>query len=492
MSYMGIDIGTSCCKAVVFDENGRELASSYRSYQVKSSQPGWAELDSREVINGCCNVISEAAAAVKGDPVRAIGISSQGEAFTPLGENGEYLCNAMVSSDSRSIELIEPFVSGFGAERLYSITGHTPSTLFTLFKLLWLKHHRPEIWRKSTRFFCFEDLLHLHLGVEPAMGWPLAGRTMLFDVKNHVWSKDILDALELEEKQFARPLPSGSIAGIISSGVAAGLGLPPEVKVVTGGHDQTIAALGAGAVEEGTAMYAAGSVECLCPVLSSLTLSPELYRNNLCCYDYSLPGCYASVAYSLTGSNLLQYFRDQFAENCSYEALLEQMPSAPTSLMALPYFTPSGTPYFDAETPGALLGWRLTTSRGEVLKALLESVALEMKLNLALLENSGIKINRLLATGGGSRNPILLQLKADVLNKPITHLDINEAGCLGAARLAQSTDQGIALKDMMNSVRKPELEIYPDPDRAGQYHKKFADYQTFYEGIKRLSVTIRH
>ena len=487
MSYMGIDIGTSCCKAVIFDDNGRELASSYRSYQVKSPQPGWAELDSREVINGCCNVISEIAAAVGGNPVRAIGISSQGEAFTPVRENGEYLCNAMVSSDSRSIELIEPFVSGFGAEHLYSITGHTPSSLFTLFKLLWLKYHRPEIWGKSARFLCFEDLLHLRLGIDPAMGWPLAGRTMLFDVKNHVWSKEILNTLELEEKQFARSLPSGTIAGIIPTDVAAELGLPPGVKVITGGHDQTIAALGAGVVDEGSAMYAAGSVECLCPILSRLTLTSELYRNNLCCYDYGLPDCYTSVAYSLTGSNLLQYFRDQFAENYSYDSLLEQMPSAPTSLMALPYFTPSGTPYFDAETPGALLGWRLTTSRGEILKALLESVALEMKLNLTLLENSGIKITRLLATGGGSRSRILLQLKADIMNKPIIRLDLNEAGCLGAARLAQSADQEIALRDMMNHVRNPELEICPDPNRAEQYQEKFAGYKTFYKEIKRLA-----
>lgn len=489
MSYLGIDIGTSGCKAVLFNAAGHQLGGAHRPYAVLAPQPGWAELDSRMVIDACCAVITEAAQAAKGAPVQALAISSQGEAFTPVSASGEYLGNALVSSDCRAAELIAPFVDSFGLESLYQITGHTPSSLFSLFKLLWLKRYKPEIWQQRPRFLCFEDLLQQRLGVDPAMGWPLAGRTMLFDVKKHIWSAEILAALELHENQLARPLPSGTIAGVIPPAIAAELGLPSGVKVVTGGHDQTIAALGAGVIEEGTAMYAAGTVECLCPVISKLTLTPELCRNNLCCYDYSLPGCYTSVAYSLTGSNLLQYFRDQFSAHDSYESLLAQLPEAPTPLLALPYFTPSGTPYFDQQTPGTVLGWRLTTSRGELLKALLESVALEMKLNLTLLENSGMKINRLIATGGGSRTRRLVQLKADVLNKPIETIDVDEAGCLGAARLAQSADQGVPILDTM--PRKSGCVIQPSGKQAAQYEEKFKQYQRFYAGIKALAADIR-
>ncbi|OGV36486.1 MAG: hypothetical protein A2020_12710 [Lentisphaerae bacterium GWF2_45_14] len=491
MSYLGVDIGTSGCKAVAFDAEGRLIGGAHRSYGLKTPQPGWMELDSQEVINACCAVISDAARKAGDDQVRAIAISSQGEAFTPVNDKGEFLGNAMVSSDSRSFELIKPFVEQFGMERLYGITGHTPSTLFSLFKLLWLKQNRPEIWKQGVRFLCFEDLLHLRLGLEPAMGWPLAGRTMLFDVKKHVWSPEILSALELEAQQLARPLPSGSVAGFIPADIGSGLGLPQGVKVVTGGHDQTIGALGAGVIEEGSAMYAAGSVECLCPVVSRLTLSPELCRNNLCCYDYSLPDCYTSVAYSLTGSNLLQYFREQFGTELSYDAVLAELPTAPTDLLALPYFTPSGTPYFDQQTPGAVLGWRLTTSRGELLKSLLEAVALEMKLNLALLGNSGMKIDRLIATGGGSRNRQLVQLKADVLNKPIDNIDVNEAGCLGAARLAQSADLDIPVLELVRREFLPDQKILPNPERAEQYQRKFEQYKLFYSGIKNLTETIR-
>ncbi len=484
MSYLGLDIGTSGCKAVVFDEEGVPLGGARRGYVVKAPQAGWAELDSRGVVEACRAVVAEAAGLAAKQPVRALGISSQGEAFTPVGPGGEHLGDAMVSSDSRSLPFIEPFVSRFGLDRLYRITGHTPSTLFTLFKLLWLKQNRPQVWKDAVGFHCFEDLVHLHLGLEPAMGWPLAGRTMLFDVANHRWSPEILAALELEAGQLARPLPSGSVAGTIPAAVAADWGLPAGVKVVTGGHDQTIAALGAGVTEVGAAMYAAGSVECLCPLLPRLTLNTELCRDNLCCYDYSLAGCYTSVAYSLTGSNLLDYFRTQFGGGLSYGQLVDECPAAPTSLLALPYFTPSGTPYFDQRTPGAVFGWRLTTSRGELLKGLLEAVALEMKLNLALLEEAGMRIDRLIATGGGVRHRQLVQLKADVLNKPIECIEVAEAGCLGAARLAQSADQGVPVRELARRESRPKALIQPQPQRAAIYHDKFAQYRDFYANLK--------
>ncbi len=492
MSYLGIDIGTSGCKAVAFDAFGRQLGAAHRAYAVKSPRPGWAELDSLEVMDNCLAVIEEVAGmTAQHDPIRAIGVSSQGEAFTPVGCDGQYLGNAMVSSDSRAAEVIDKFVEQFGLGRLYQITGHTPSTLFSLFKLLWLKRHQPAIWTRSEWFLCFEDLLIQRLGIAPAMGWPMAGRTMLFDVEKHEWSRKILAALELDERKLARPLPSGSVAGVIPAAIASTLGLQDGVKVVTGGHDQTIAALGAGVIDQGSAMYAAGSVECLCPVVPVLTRSEALCRNNLCSYDYSLPGCYTSVAYSLTGSNLLQYFKEQFAAHLDYAVMLAEMPEAPTALLALPYFTPSGTPYFDQNTPGAVLGWRLTTSLGELLKGLLEAVALEMKLNLSLLEQSGMKIDRLIATGGGCRHRCLVQLKSDILNKPIECIEVSEAGCLGGARLAQSAETGISAAVLARREVNPQMTVYPNPERAAAYQHKFLQYQQFYAGIRELAGSIR-
>ena len=480
MSYLGLDIGTSGCKAAVFEEDGTCLSRAYQSYSIISPQSSWAELDSNEVIEKCFEVIRQAAKD-SSSAVKALAISSQGEAFTPVGEGGEFLANAMVSSDCRAEKMVKDCEEQLGSDKLYQITGHSSSAMFTLFKLIWLKENQPDIWLKSQAFYCFEDLMHFRLGINPAIGWPLAGRTMLFDINNHCWNQEILDTIGLDKSKLARPLASGSVAGTIPDKIAKELGLPSGVKVVTGGHDQTICALGTGAFETGTAMYATGTVECICPMLSEKVLSLELRKNNLCCYDYSLPGKYTTVAYCLTGGNLFQWFKDEFGQNESHDALIEKVPNEPTDLLALPYFTPSGTPYFDTITKGTILGLSLKTSRHEILKSLLEGVLLEMKLNLNLLTESGMQINRLIATGGGVRNAKWLQLKADVLNMPIIKKDIDEAGCLGAAMLAFSADTGNSIKQ--NSYEKT---IDPNPEKTKIYEKKFENYKKMYPVMKEL------
>ena len=481
MSFLGIDIGTSGCKAAVFDGDGHLIASAGREYSLHLTGDGGAELNPADTLDHCVAVITEAARGAGGDTVKAIGISSQGEAFTPVDLHGHPLAGAMVSSDVRAAAIARSWPRDFGEDRLYQITGHTAHPLFTLFKLLWLKEHKPEVWSAAWKFLCFEDLLQLRLGLKPAMGWPLAGRTMLFDVRRHEWSGEILDRIGLSPERLARPLPSGTIVGA----VARNLGLAKDAVVVTGGHDQPCGALGAGAIEPGTAMYATGTVECITPAFARPILTPALRRNNLCTYDHAAPGMYTSVAYSLTGGNILKWYRDQFAPGQNYEEILKTAATEPTKLLVLPYWTASGTPYFDLCTPGAILGLRLSTTRGEILRALLEGVALEMRLNLEILRESGCAIKELRAVGGGAKSAYWTQLKADVLGRPITTLNVTEAGCLGAAMLACAATTGQALPDLARRWVKPRAAVMPSAGAA--YEEHFARYRELRPALLRVA-----
>lgn len=496
MSYLGVDVGTTGCKAGVFSGEGRLVTLAYREYSLLSPQKGWAELDSSRVIQACTEVIREAAAASAADPIRAMGITCQGEAFTPISRDGEYLCNGMVSSDVRAAEILASWSRTFGARRLYEITGHTPHPMFTLFKLLWLREHRPEIWKKAARFYCFEELLQLRLGLQPAISWPLAGRTMLFNARSHQWEPELLEAVGLDAGRLAPPAPSGTVVGEIPPEVAAELGLSKGVKVVAGGHDQPCGALGAGVVEPGMAMYATGTVECICPAFEKPIFADNLFENNLCTYDHAAPAMYTTVAFSLTGGNLLRWFRDQWGQveqeearrsgqDC-YGLLLQGMATEPTDLTVLPYFTPSGTPYFDATVPAAILGLRLETTRGQVLRALLEGVAFEMRLNVEILDRAGLAIREFRAIGGGAKNRALTQLKADVLNRPITTLAVTEAGCLGVAMLACAADSGAALSQLVGTWVQPQQIVEPDTARAAIYREHFAAYQRVYPWMRNL------
>lgn len=493
MSYLGLDIGTGGCKAVVFNIQGKELASSFREYPVLHPYPDWAELNPDEVIEKCFEVIKEVNAKIS-DPVVSMCISSQGEAFAPVDVNGRILGNAMVSSDSRARDITSEWSKEFGIDRIYKITGHTPHPLFTLFKILWIKNNNPEIWQNTRYFLCFEDLFHYRVGLEPKISWPMAGRTMLFDVINHQWSNEILDAVGLSASKLAIPVVSGEITGIIKPETGRMLGFKNPVTLVAGGHDQTCAALGAGVTETGMCMYATGSVECFCPVLDKPSFSPDLQQNNLCCYDYTVKNKYTSVAYSLTGGNILRWMRDELGQSekasaagsgqNAYTILLDAMPAKPTDLLVLPYFSATGTPYFDTRAKGAIVGLQLTTTKGEITRALLEGVALEMKLNLQLMEKSGMKIDTFIATGGGTRNKSWTQLKADVLNKKIMVREVSEAGCYGASLLARSAVEDIPVERLLKQTRTESEFFIPNPQNAESYERIFEVYGQLYPALK--------
>jgi len=495
LSYLGLDIGTGGCKAVVFDANGKELASSFREYPVIHPRTDYAEINSDDVIARCFEVIGEVNAKIS-DPVVSMCISSQGEAFTPLSSDGKTLGNAMVSSDSRAKNIAANLDNDFGIEKIYKITGHTPHPLFTLFKILWIKENQPEVWKNASLFLCFEDLFHYRVGLEPKISWPLAGRTMLFDVLKHKWSNEILEYAGLPADKLAIPVASGEITGIISLVQGRKLGFKNHVTIVAGGHDQTCAALGAGVIDPGMCMYATGSVECFCPILEKPGFSEELRQNNLCCYDYTIKGRYTSVAYSLTGGNILRWFRDEFGQAKKekaarsrqniYSLLLDSMPSPPTGLLVLPYFSATGTPYFDTDAKGAIIGLEFTTKRGEIIKALLEGVAMEMKLNLQLMEKSGMRIDTLIATGGGTRNKAWTQLKTDVLNKKILVRTVAEAGCYGAAMLACSAVGKIPVEQLLRQNIFECLTFTPNTENAAIYDSKYETYRKLYPVLKSL------
>jgi len=493
--FLGIDIGTGGCKAVVFDDNGKQVSSSYREYSIITSHPGWAELDTDEVISQCFDVIREAASLAGKGSVRGIGISSQGEAFTFVDRQGKAMCNALVSSDVRAVDLIKPWVDSFGEEKLYNITGHTPHPMFSLFKLLWMKENEPEMFSGAERILCFEDLLQYRLGIaSPSMGWPLAGRTMLFDVVTHKWDTAIAGKAGIDTQKLSRPMRSGSLAGFVNKDIAGSLGLSDETFIVTGGHDQPCSGLGAGAVDPGVAVWSSGSVECITPAFDRPVFTGELHRNNLCTYDHTAPGMYATVAFSLTGGNLFRWFRDQLGgeetvrardeKKDAYDILLDMLPDQPSRVTVLPYFTPSGTPYFDVDVKGTILGLDLSVTKAELLKGLLEGVAMEVRLNLEILRQSGYQVDELRIIGGGAKSEEHVQLKADATGMPVTILDVTEAGCMGVAMLAKACNDKADVKVIAREWVRPVKRIIPS--RQDYYTDKFNRYKNLYPALKTV------
>jgi xylulokinase len=485
MAAIGLDVGTSGAKALLVDGTGRVLARASRGYAVTAPEPGAAELDARMVLAAAEAVVAEVAAAAPGT-AQAIGISCQGEAVVPVDADGQPLAALQVSSDQRPAAVIAAVLAELPADAIYLRTGHTPAPLFTLFKLRWLAEHHPEIHARARAFHCVEDLIHRHWGLEPAMGLPLAGRTLLFDVRRGTWDAELCALARVRPSQLARPLPSGAAVGRLSAAVAARLGVATGCTVVAGGHDQCCAALGAGAVLPGQAVYGCGTVECITPTFAAPVLSDALRRANLCTYAAAAPGRWASVAYSLTGGNALAWFR-QVSGEASYEQLLGELAPAPSPVLALPYLTASGTPWFDGRTAGALTGLRLDTTRGQMLQGLLEGVAYEMRLNLHLLGQAGLAVDSLRATGGGARDFRLCQLKADAIDRPLALLAEPEAGCLGMAAAGWAAVHGADPAATAAAWARTTAVIEPRAAHRQAHAERFAAYRALYGALAGLA-----
>ncbi len=498
MSLLGLDVGTTGCKAVAFSLDGKPIASAYREYPLYSPKPGYQELDPDEVWANVRTALAEVASKTKADPIRALGVSSQGEACHAVDRAGRCLTRSVVSFDARTAEFPAWWEQRRPRVDLARISGMPLHGMYSLNKIMWFRYHEPEVFRRAAKFHCYEDFVHLRLGLEPVMSHSLAARTMALDAKKGEWSTEILGIADIDPLLLPRTSPSGTVVGTIPDAIADDIGLPHGIIVATGGHDQPAGALGAGILEPGEAMYATGTVECICPIFDSWTMSEGMESGNLCCYPSCVPGLFASIAFNFTGGSLLKWYRDTFGteelrEAAStgrdvYDILCERLPKVPESLLILPHFTVTGTPYFDTESRGIIAGLTFGTTRNDLVSAILSGVTYEMKCNLELLASSGVQIRRLRASGGGAKSAVWVQRKADIMNMPIAVLETSEAPSLGVAMLAGKAAGLVTdLHGQIQAAVRIERVCDPDPVAVRAYAERYAIYRDLYPAMKELN-----
>jgi xylulokinase len=498
MSLLGLDIGITGCKAVAFSLTGEMPAQAYREYPLYQPKPGWMELDPAEVWGSVKQVIGKVTSAIPDDPVQALSIATHGESVVPMGSDGRPLSRFITALDTRAAEETRWWGEHVGRERIFRITGMPLHPMYTVNKLMWLRKHDPAIFNAAQRFLCMPDFLFHQLGVPPAMDYSLAARTMAFDVNRLVWSQEMLDLAQLDAARLSRTLPSGTILGEIAPSVAAELGLARGAVAVVGGHDHPSGSVGCGAISEGVVMDATGTVECIAVVSPRLVLGPELLENNLPIAAHPIRGMYVILAWSSVGGALLRWYRDNFARaeqaeaarsgRDIYEVILSQAPAEPSPVLVLPHFVGSGTPWLDPASKGAILGLDLTTTSGQIIKGILDSVTYEIKLSVDAMEAAGVIVREIRAMGGGAKSALWLQTKADIWGKPVVAMDVSEAPCLGCAILAgvatgtfPSVDAGIAQMVRTNRTFEPDMAMHE------RYMEKASLYRQVYPTLTALN-----
>lgn len=488
MSLIGVDIGTTACKAVAFNERGDALAYGSQEYPLYVESSDRCELDAEEVWRAFCQVVRAVAEnAPANDPVEAIGLSVLADGVAPVNRDGSPLTRFVTGHfDRRAAPQADWLARTFGRERLFQLTGMPVHSMYVLPKILWFREHQPEAYERAWKFVGLQELVQMRLGLEPAMDYSLGVRTMVVDIHRRDWAHDLLAACGLDADKFCPLTSSTQVVGRLDGAAAARLGLRPGVSVVAGGFDQACAALGSAVLGGGAAGLSVGTGECATLVFDRCVLSAELLAGNHSCGFHVLDGLYMSFAAVTTAGAVLRWYRDTLgvpeAEQARaegrdpYEAIIAQTPNRPAQVFVLPYFAGAGNPWLDAAQRGTVFGLTLDTDRAELAKAILDGICYELRLNLGSLKRAGLEVNRLRAVGGGARSERWMQLKADITGVPVEVMAVREAGCLGAAFLAGLGAGLYTSPQDISALSRVKRVFYPDPSARARYDAAYQQY----------------
>lgn len=460
MVSLGVDVGGTGCKCVAFSEMGTQLAMAYMEYPVVA---GTDRLPPKLLTECVFRVIGQCAARV--EDVAVITVSSFGESFVPLDENGAALTDILLYYGDGRNEAFEKLVETVGKQRISEIARVLPDASYSLAKML--------LTKQAAKFLFVAGFLAWKLSGIMATDESLACRSMLYDVRQRCWSEELVAAAGLRMEQLPEVLPAGTCLGEILPRVASELGLPKTVKIVLGAHDQIAGALGAGVQQAGDAVDICGTCECLTPMFRQIPAA-SFTEHNFACVPYF--GGFVTYAYNISAGSVVRWYRDTFG--VSYGEMNETCPEGPTDLLILPFLQGmGGTPDVAPDAVGSIVGLTTKTRLPEIYRAVLEGITYELRYNIELLQRSGVKVDRLLAAGGGARSAPWLQIKADILNCAVTPVAAEETGALGSAVLGFSAVTGEDAFTIAKRSARYGQPVLPDPEHIAVYQDKYEAYK---------------
>lgn len=499
MAFVGIDVGTSGLKALAVDAGGAILGSARRSYAQASPRPGWYETDPEVVAAAMRDALSQLAVVTEaaGDPVQAISTSLSANESTAIDREGAVVAPTIMSMDSRGTEVVSWWEQTVGREAIFRRTGIRVHPMHALPRLMWMRENAPAAFGRIDRFLNWGQFLALRLGAGTAMDVSMASATMGYDLAAADWNAEQLIASGIDRAVFTDVVPTGAPVGTIADDVADGIGMPRGVVVAAGGFDQAMAALGSGQLRAGDAGVGTGSWEALTVVTDTPQLDEALLTGGYNSAHYVLPGRYYTVANNSGGGSVLQWLGDTLGQPEAqraaetgadiFDLLLGDATDDPSGLLLLPHFAGSYNPWMDPDATGAILGLRLSTTRSDLIKAVVEGITFEFRENLTRLEAAGLPVESLVATGGGAKSPFWIQLRADLVGKRIHTVNVKETGAFAAACLAGAAVGAFdSAEDAVRSFVRPEHVYEPDARRGARYDDLFEAYRQLYPALRGI------
>ena len=484
MISLGVDIGGTGAKCVAFDDHGAQMALSYIEYP---NPPGKANLEPQVLSDSVVRVIRDCVQALPArDAVAAITVSSFGESFVPIDEHGAPLTDIIMYFANSGSGEFDELVRRVGEETFMRVARILPDASYSLAKMLYtLRTAQRPVWK----FLPIAAYVCYRLSGAVMTDVSLACRTLLYDVEKREWSRELLEASGVALDQLPDVCPTGTAVGFLRPEIAQALGLPENVRVVIGSHDQIVNALACGVCEHGDGVDVSGTCECIEPLFAGIPGDFGFTKENFACVPYVDDAGYVTYAYNISGGAVVRWYRDQLARHLSAQAKAERVsvydllnracPKEPTDVIVLPFLQGmGGTPDVRPNARGMFYGVTMETGLPEFYRAILEGLTFEMAYNLEKLEGFGVAPNRLYACGGGARSKVWLQIKADIWNREILPVKTEETGALGSAILGFAAVTGekdrLALAKKFVQLGEP---MRPDTACVEVYREKFQLYK---------------
>ncbi len=498
MEYLlGVDLGTSGTKTVLFDVNGQAIASETVEYPLHQPQNGWAEQAPEDWWDAARTTIRSVIeqSGVDAADIKGLGISGQMHGLVLLDADGNVLREAILWCDGRTQEECDEITNTIGRERLIQITANPALTGFTAGKILWVRKHEPELWAKVRHILLPKDYVRFKLTGEYASEMSDASGTNLLDVPNRCWSKEILDALNIDDNLMPRLTESSDVAGYITSEAAQVTGLVPGTPVAGGAGDNAAAAVGTGVVVEGKAFTTIGTSGVVFAHSDKVQIDPQGRVHTFCA---AVPGAYTVMSCTLAAGLSLKWYRDTFCQaeidaakemdTDPYILMNQQAEKSPIGanrLIFLPYLMGERSPLLDSNARGAFIGLSAIHTRKDLLRAVMEGVTYSQRQNLDVLRQMHVAPETMLACGGGAKSPFWRKMMADVFNMPVKTVKNTEGPALGAAILA-----GVAAgiyKDIPTAcaqVIRENEPLNPGTAEHNAYERVYSVYESLYPALK--------
>ena len=498
MRYLlGIDVGTSATKTVLFDENGVALGSKSKEYDLLTPHNGWAEQRPEDWRDAVLYTVKEVVKeqGVAADDIKGIGISGQMHGLVMLDENGDVIRPSIIWCDQRTGAEVEDMLKIMPREKWIEITANPPLTGWTAAKILWVRKNEPENYKRCKHILLPKDYIRYILTGEFATEVSDASGMQLMDVAKRDWSQEVLDKLEIDRALLGKMYESCEVTGKVKADVAAELGLSTETVVVGGAGDNAAAAVGTGVVKEGTAFTTIGTSGVVFAHTDKVSIDPKGRVHTCCC---AVPGAWHIMGVTQAAGFSLKWFRDNFCQSYitkaqelgvdPYDLINEDIASVPVGsdrLVYLPYLNGERTPHLDSEARGVFFGLSGFHSQKHLLRAVMEGVSYSLCDCNEILNEMGVKVNDMMACGGGGKSKIWRQMLSDLYGCNVATIKQEEGPALGVAILA-GVGSGIfeSVQAACDKIITKSAETAPVAENAEKYAKYHKLYQKLYADLK--------